>query len=301
MNKHIIGMTKGIAMLTMTILTMIRWLGRRIFQGLVYGGALYAGSAAALEPEHETRRLMLATEQAVAGESWGEAGEYLNRLQGLESEKPPEYLFYRGRVMLEADHYNEAKAALENYVDQTGSEGKNYKEALQMITTVEKEQQASSERAGKASGEEPVAVIESAGREPLDRLQQLYLTDSPAEALTLHLNSLLELNGWRQDPRIVRTGSAPDLLYRVSLQSGEINIQESRRTDNGEVRLSAQSLSVYGISPSVRWDCVAATQSCWVYDPRNDARLFRLAGDKKLTAEAAQTLGRLIKTTQAPN
>lgn len=296
MNKQIIGIQKGIAMLTMN-----RWPGRRIFQGLVFAGVLCAGSAAALEPEHETRRLMLATEQAVANENWGEAGGYLNRLQGLEAEKPPEYLFYRGRVMLEADHYNEAQSALENYVDQTGKKGQYYKEALQLITTVEKEQQTSSKRAEKTSGEKPVAVIEPAGREPLGQLQQLYLTDNPTKALTLHLNSLLELNGWRRDPRIVRTGSAPDVLYRVSVQSGEINIQESRRTEGGEVRLSTQSLSVYGVSPNVRWDCVAADQSCWVYDPRNESRLFHLADDKKLTAEAAQTFGRLIKSTQTPN
>ncbi|MEX0605269.1 MAG: hypothetical protein WD623_16065 [Marinobacter sp.] len=294
--NRIIGIRKGIAMLTMN-----RWPGRLVFQGLTLAGVLATSSVAALEPEHETRRLMLATEQAVADENWGDAGEYLNRLQGVEVEKPPEYLFYRGRVMLEADHYNEAKSALENYVDKTGTDGQYYKEALQLITAVEKEQKASSKRAEKASGEEPVAVIEAAGREPLERLQQLYLTDNPTNALTLHLNSLLELNGWRQDQRIVRTGSVPDLLYRVSVQSGEINIQESRTTENGEVRLSSQSLPVYGISPEVRWDCVAAEQACWVYDPRNESRLFRLAGDKKLTAEAAQTLGRLIKSTQTPN
>ncbi len=297
MNEQIIGMKRGIAMLTMN-----KWHGRRIFQGLVFAGGLCAGSVAALEPEHENRRLMLATEQAVADEKWGEAGGYLNRLQGLQSEKPPEYLFYRGRVMLEADHYNESQSALENYVQQAGAEGQYYKEALQLITLVEKEQQGSAQKLDQINGEKPLAVIEPAsGREPVERLQQLYLTDNPAEALSLHLNSLLELNGWRRDQRIIRTGSAPDMLYRVSVQSGEINIQESRRTESGEVRLSTQSLSVYGISPNVRWDCVAVDQSCWVYDPRNESRLFRLGTDKKQTAEAAQTFGRLIKSMQAPN
>lgn len=56
--------------------------------GLVLASTLVAGQAWALAPEHETRRLMLATEEAVTAERWGEAGEYLNRLQQLEGQNP---------------------------------------------------------------------------------------------------------------------------------------------------------------------------------------------------------------------
>ncbi|WP_166264471.1 hypothetical protein [Marinobacter caseinilyticus] len=274
---------------------------RRFCQALLLATTFAAGSASALAPEHETRRLMLATEQAVAAEKWGEAGEYLNRLQNLKSEKPGEYLYYRGRVMLESDHLNEAQSALENYIQQTGEKGQHYNDALKLITDVEKKQRAASKRAEQTNREEPVAVIEPAGGEPLARLQQLYLVNSPTEALTVHLNNLLELNGWREDQRIVRTGSAPDIRYRISVESGQVNIQESRKTDDGQVRLSNQSLPVYGVSPSVRWECVASDHSCWVYDPRDESRLFRLGNSQKKTAEAAETFGRLIKSLQSPN
>lgn len=277
------------------------WPGRRLCQGLILTTALVATSAMALAPEHETRRLMLATEQAVQAENWGEAGEFLNRLQALKSEKPAEYLYYRGRVMLESDHFNEAQSALENYIEQTGTEGKYYDRALQLITEVERKQQASASRNEQTTSAEPVAVIEPAGREPLERLKQLYLVNTVTEALQIHLNNLLELNGWRKDQRIVRAGSAPDIRYRVSVESGQINIQESRKTEGDEVRLSTQAMPVYGVSPSVRWDCVAADQSCWIYDPRDGSRLFRVGSDQKQTAETAQTLGRLIKSLQTPN
>lgn len=58
--------------------------GRRSVSGFMLASLLMAGQVSALEPKHETRRLMLATEEAVSAESWGEAGEYLNRLQQLE-------------------------------------------------------------------------------------------------------------------------------------------------------------------------------------------------------------------------
>ena len=99
--------------------------GRRSVSGFMLASLLMAGQVSALEPEHETRRLMLATEEAVSSESWGEAGEYLNRLQQLEGEKPANYFYFRGRVMLESDHYNEAQAALEKYVSLAGSEGEH--------------------------------------------------------------------------------------------------------------------------------------------------------------------------------
>jgi hypothetical protein len=60
--------------------------------GCLLSAALFMGEASALEPEHEMRRLMLATEAAVEAESWGDASEYLTRLQQMEPEKPADYL-----------------------------------------------------------------------------------------------------------------------------------------------------------------------------------------------------------------
>lgn len=72
--------------------------GRSLLAGLVMCSALAAVStpALALAPEHEIRRLMLATEEAVATERWGEASEYLNRLQKMEGEKPADCFFIPG-------------------------------------------------------------------------------------------------------------------------------------------------------------------------------------------------------------
>lgn len=275
---------------------------RQMACGLVMASTLLAGQAFALAPEHEMRRLMLATEEAVAAESWGEAGEYLNRLQRLEGSKPADYFYYRGRVMYQAKHLNEAQAALEQYVTSAGSEGSHYQESLKLITEVEKARSEKAQSAQSANGETgKIAVIEPAGDQQLSSLRNLYLVDTDREALTLHLNSLLEVAGWREDQTIVQVDKPADIEYRVTADDSSINVQEIRRNADGRVVRKNQSLSVYGINPQVEWACEAAATACWVYDPRDGSRLLQLAMNRQRTQEIAQTMGRLIRNLQDPS
>ncbi|MFL1455477.1 hypothetical protein ACJO5Y_13645 [Marinobacter sp. GN3S48] len=277
--------------------------GRNLARSLVLASLLASigAQATSLAPEHEVRRLMLATEEAVAAENWGEAGEYLNRLQGLEGEKPVDYYYFRGRVMQESSHFNEAQSALEAYVSRAGSEGNHYRDALKRITAIEKSRK---ERASKdqnqVSKREPVAIIEPAGQQELANLRKLYLVDSDREALTIHLNSLLEVAGWRADQRVVRLDVPADVSYRIASGNSQIEVQESSREDDERITRNTQSINVYGISPQVEWDCQPSAGTCWVYDPRDGSRLLKLGPNRDRAEEIASTLGRLIKTLQAP-
>lgn len=275
--------------------------GRRFARGALLASMLVAAHANALAPEHETRRLMLATEEAVSAQNWGEAGEYLNQLQQLEGEKPADYHFYRGRVMLQSAHLNEARSALETYVSQAGAEGTHYQQALKLITTIERTQKQRSVAPQNAVESEPVAVIEPAGNGRMESLRQLYLADSDREALTLHLNSLLELAGWRRDQAIVRLDRPADVAYRLGTAGSEIQIQEIRRSEDGRVLRSTEQISVFGINPRVEWRCETAAATCWVYDPRDGSRLLQLAANREKAEEIAETLGELIRTVQAPS
>ena len=275
----------------------------RLGLALVLVSGLWAGSAGALAPEHEMRRLMLATEEAVKAGNWGEAGEFLNRLQQLEGKKPVDYFFYRGQVMLQAGHLNEAQSALEAYVTQAGSDGSHYQAALKLITEVER---ARKSRAGAASqvaaGEAPkIAVIEPAGGQSIAALRQLYLADSDREALTLHLNSLLDVAGWRKDRTVVRLDKPADVSYRVATRGSTISIQEIRRESGSQVVRTTETLDVFGVNPLIEWDCEPAVASCWVYDPRDGSRLLQLAMDREQARDVARTLGQLIRHLQAPN
>lgn len=276
--------------------------GQSVITGMVCAATLWATFAHALPPEHEMRRLMLATEAAVKAESWGEAGEYLNRLQILDAEKPADYLFYRGRIMMEAKHLNEARSALERYVEAASVEGDYYNESLALITAIEKSQQTSAAQAKKpGEPEAPVATIEPAGLQPTSTdLKKLYLTPSGTTALEAHLNSLLGVSAWRADQRIIKAGMPADVAYKVRVARGEVHVQESRRNPQGETSLSTQVIGVYGINPQVKSDCEPTSLTCWVYDPRDGSRLFQLGGNREQAAEVAQTLGKLIRGLQAP-
>jgi tetratricopeptide (TPR) repeat protein len=277
--------------------------GRRSVSGFMLASLLIAGQVSALEPKHETRRLMLATEGAVSAENWDEAGEYLSRLQQLEGEKPANYFYFRGRVMLESGHYNEAQAALEKYVSLAGGEGEHYTDALKMITNVEKARQKEGAN-GKNNGAgdpAPVAIIEPAGEQSLGKLRELYLADSDAEALVIHANTLLDVAGWREDQRIVRLDRPADVSYRIDRRNDIISIQESRREPGGRIVKTTESMGVFGVNPQIEWNCESATASCWIYDPRDGSRLMKLSPDREQAEEIARTLGRLIRTMQNPN
>jgi len=275
--------------------------GRQLAQGLILASVLLAGQVSALAPEHETRRLMLATEEAVAAQNWGEAGEYLNRLQQLEGSKPADYFYYRGRVMYQATHLNEAQSALESYVDQAGSEGSHYQQALKLITDIEKnrKQRALAPPGGNTDASK-IAVIEPAGEQKITSLRELYLADSDREALTLHLNSLLQVAGWRQDQTLFQVDKPADMEYRISAADSDISVQEIHRDAGGRVVRKTQALSVYGVNPQVEWGCEATAAACWVYDPRDGSRLLQLALDREQAREIARTLGQLIRNLQVP-
>ncbi|QSP93415.1 hypothetical protein LPB19_09250 [Marinobacter salinisoli] len=273
---------------------------RHPLRGLVLITALMAGQAFALAPEHEMRRLMLATEEAVESENWGDAGEYLNRLQQLEGNKPADYFYFRGLVMYQAKHLNEAQSALETYVNNAGTDGDNYQQALKLITEVEKAR--SQTPANGAGGGEAgkIAVIEPAGGQRINSLRELYLVDSDREALVMHLNSLLEVAGWREDQTIVKVDQPADVQYRIGASADAVSIQEIRRNADDQVVRKAQSLPVFGVNPQIQWGCESTVGACWVYDPRDGSRLLQLSQNRDQTREIARTLGQLIRNLQTP-
>ncbi|WP_417501218.1 tetratricopeptide repeat protein [Marinobacter sp.] len=274
--------------------------GRQMVKVAVMASALMAGQVAALAPEHEARRLMLAIEEAVTEESWGEAGEYLNRLQLLEAEKPVDYHYYRGKVMLQSSHFNEAQSALEAYVTKAGTEGEHYQDALKLLTNIERERKAKAQ-APKTSSDTKIAVIEPAGDSRLESLRKLYLAGSDREALVLHLNSLLGTAAWREDQGVVRLDKRPDIEYRVNVSGNAIAVQEIKRNSAGGATRTTAQVQVFGVNPQVEWGCEPAVATCWVYDPRDGSRLFQLAPNRTQVEEVAQTLGKLIRNLQVPS
>ena len=270
-------------------------------RALLVCAALYAGSAVALPAEHEIRRLMLATEQALAAENWDDASEYLGRLQQLDGERPVDFYFYRGRVMQKSGLLDEAQTSLETYVTRAGSEGQHYKQALERITEIEKRRKDSAlaELKGdlETSVQPRIATIESAEGQSAADLKKLYLAASEEQALLMHLNSVLQLSGWREDNAIVRLDQPADIRYQVEKRNNSLLVQKITRQQGTMVR-NSQQIDVYGINPLVKWDCEPGLATCWVYDPRDGSRLFQLGANQGQVEDIARTLGRLIRNLQ---
>lgn len=258
--------------------------------GMVLWGLLQAVPAQALPPEHEMRRLTQAADQAVAEGRWDMAADYLIRLDALNVEPEPEYYYLRGMVMYHAGQVAEARAAFEAFVVRTEPSTPRYRDALNMITQVEALQ------ARQAQQPEPVARIEAASS----------VGSAPGESgMARSLNVLLEdvntrlahLAYW--EGRVVRGDQAPTLRYQLALgKAGELIWREQR---GGSTSLtSSQSMRVFGVRPQVRFDCAADADACWVYDPRDDARWFKLAPRPAEVAQLATALGQLIRQAQRP-
>lgn len=258
---------------------------------LVFAGA----TAQALPPEHEAQRLLQAADAAVTDAHWDEAAVYLNQLQALSVDKPSRYYFLRGQVMFQAGHLKEAQESLERYVVESGKEGSNYSQALALITRIE---QARAEKQSQSS-QDAVAEIHPANEDYVAGLQKLYLNASPVGALIEHLNSLLALNGWRGDARLLRASTPLLTGYKIQAGAeGSFVLQTSQRDEAGEVRVRAAVIDVFGVSPLVKFDCTLIKQGCWIIDPRDNARWLHLSHDETAAREIAQALGELIRQLQ---
>lgn len=301
MNRRVAGMiaglsadllSAGVLVLTVPLITPAMVVG---VAGAVGTTFTTSAVAAPLAPEHEVRRLTMAARQAIQDSRWDEASQHLTRLQHLKAEKPPEYHFYRGRVMLHGNQLNEARSALETYVAEAGKKGEHYDQALQFITQIESRRDV---RAAANQGQAPVATIEPAQRIDVEALQRLYLEDKPSDALAAHVNSLLSTNAWQPGP-VFREKPEETLEYRITTESnGSLQIRETQRRPGQGPTVRTRTFPVFGINPIISYDCYESDGSCWLFDPRDESRWLRLANRPAAAEEVSQVLGELMRQLQ---
>ncbi len=248
-----------------------------------------------LPPKDEMHRLMLATEKAVTQQRWDDAARYLTQLQSLKVEKPEGYLFLRGEIMYHDRQYDEARAALNEYVVKAGEKADHYSKALELITAIDEAQRSQSAQPAKKS----VATIEPAGGDEVKRLEKLYLTDNPREALITYLNSQLDLHAWRGAGKVIHLDARRGVRYRLMIGGdGRLQVRTTRFRANGEPVVTMSSIDVFGINPMVTDECDDLQHSCWIHDPRDGSRWLRLGPDQKAADEIARALTNLIRVMQ---
>ena len=258
-------------------------------------GWLGSAWAQGLPVKDEMQRLMLATRKAVTQQRWDDASRYLTQLQNLKIKKPVAYLFLRGEVMFHDGQYDEARAALNEYVVKAGEKAKHYDKALELITSVDEAQR----KQASQPTEKTVATIKPAGNDEIKRLEKLYLTDSPRKALLTYLNGQLDLHAWRGGGKVIRLQSRSGVRYRLSADdNGKLLVRTTRFKKGGQSIVTMSSMDVFGINPEVTDDCDTRLHSCWVHDPRDGSRWLRLGPDPDAAADIAGALTRLIQVMQ---
>lgn len=101
--------------------------------------ALLSFSAVALPPEIEADRLLIQAKTALDANDYDKALQSLAKAELLNVKMPETFYFHYGKAYNGAKKWAKAKAAYEKYLDQTGTRGKFYREALEGFNLADNE------------------------------------------------------------------------------------------------------------------------------------------------------------------
>jgi len=151
---------------------------------------------------------------------------------------------------------------------------------------------------GSVQAEEPTLSSEEQGRY-LSELKRLYLTEDERKALLAHSNDLLKtyaLSAGYQIGQRERKG----LSYQLSVSApGELLVREELRNEaTGELRVSRQQVSVFGLDPFIRYECPQGGNSCVLLHPIDGKPWLTILRDHKGAAELAKALSFLSRNLQ---
>ncbi|MCW8194166.1 hypothetical protein F6455_05145 [Proteobacteria bacterium 005FR1] len=265
---------------------------------LMLGSSLTLG----LKPSHEADRLVLAAEQALSKSNYSEAEDYLSQARQLGIELPADYDFLYGKLLHHKKELNRARNHLEQYVNRAGKEGEHYREALALITEVERSRNGRSQnRTASGSGDGSTAELRWAEdhEEYIREIQELYQQPDAVKALTQHINSLLKFYAYG-DERVIATNRplATPSQHRIHTSDrGEI-VYLSKFGRGEEVPFDEDRFPVYGIDPYIDVHCNRSTANCWLIHPITAERWLQIVENEQAAAELSKAFAQLIKRMQ---
>lgn len=256
-------------------------------------------AAWSLQAEHEADRLLLATEEALADNNYSQAEEHLNAIRQLGITPPPEYEFFYGKLLHHRNNGTRARSHLENYVNRTGRDGEYYRDALNLITEIERERSGQSTADNTASSGTSEIGWSRSSQEYIDRIKELYETDDAIQALSLHVNNLLKFYAYGRE-EVVAGSRRLSQPTRHKIQVGEngklISFNRAGATEEAPVR--EESFSVYGVDPYIAYQCNARASNCWLMHPVSNDRWLQVLDNREAAGEIAKALSELIKQMQ---
>ena len=260
--------------------------------------AIFVSNAAwALKPSHEADRLLIAAEQAFANNNRQQAAEHLLAAQQLGIALPADYNFLYGKLLSQQGKTTEARRYLEQYVNRTGDAGRYYRDALVLITESEKNRRPVTQPANQNPGKAEITLANNNGSY-VDHIQQLYAADNGANALVIHLNSLLKFYAYGDERIIASSRAGTPSRHKVQFSSrGEI-ITYNKVGASANVPFKQDRFSVFGVNPHISYECKASTSSCWLYHPITSQRWLQVVRNEDVALEISKAMSQLIKGLQ---
>lgn len=254
-----------------------------------------------LRPSHEADRLLMATEQAFADGNYNQAEEHLNQVNRLGVSPPLEYEYLYGKLLSHRKRYPEARTHLEAYVNRAGREGVFYRDALALITDIEKQssyrQQAPQTQARAADAKSDLQWS-SSSREYIERIQKLYNSNDAKAALTLHVNNLLKFYAYG-DERVIagsRLGT-PSRHQIFTTPEGEL-VSVNKVGGSKDDPYREDRFPVFGVNPYLSYQCNYGSASCWILHPVTSERWLQIVENEEAAEELAKAMSELLKNMQ---
>lgn len=259
---------------------------------------LLSSPASALKPSHEADRLVLAAKEAIDNDDYSQAEEHLRAARQLGIKLPPDYDFFYGKLLRQQNDWTAARTHLEQYADSAGNTGENYREALSLITQIEKDRGGRTEP--RPNSPEGTAEIRWADKQQqyVDDIQELYQTPDASQALVQHINSLLKFYAYGDERIIGGSRRGTPSRHRIHTSDrGEI-VSFTKLGTAKEEPFRESRFAVYGVDPHVQHQCSRATDNCWITHPVTSERWLQILQNEEVAAELAKAFSQLIKRMQ---
>jgi len=258
-----------------------------------------SSGALALKPSHEADRLLLAAEDAFAAGDRRQAESHLNAAMQLGIALPPEFNYLYGKLLAQQNKPAEARRYLEQYVNREGENGRYYRDALSLITEVQKQPQTPNRSVAASSGGKAEIRRADSGELPyVEHIQQLYGTGDAASALGLHVNNLLKFYAYGDERIISSTRAGRPSRHKIQYSSSGEIISLNQVGNLTDSPFTEDRFSVYGVNPHVSFECRAATSSCWLYHPITSERWLQIVRNEEVALEISKALSQLIRNLQ---
>jgi hypothetical protein len=264
---------------------------------LVSVSLLLSRVALALPKDIEIDRLLLSIETSVAAQQWNKANARLIAVKSLDDELPAAFYYYRGQVSMHLNNTQDAKVALEYYLEKEGREGEFYRTSLGFLNQIEDVDTARKTEKVRQSMSRQLVIEDSEHKKYIETLRGLYLVEEGRDALEFHINTLL--SNHRYIPgRYRNTNQWLGSLYQIQVRRGEVSILEKRADNTGGYSLNQDLISVYGVNPYLQIQCDAVGDQCWLNHPETGKQWLELEPNRRAVTDVAEAFSHLIRYMQ---